>query len=84
MYRKVRSFLIGITHVFVSKAFFDISLLCLIKKLPKCKIFIYIALNICFYHVANKEQGDELVDYIPGVSTTRVADLPMTNTRGDS
>ncbi|GMY10520.1 UDP-glycosyltransferase 87A1-like [Fagus crenata] len=33
---------------------------------------------------ADKEQGDELVDYIPGVSTTRVADLPMTNTRGDS
>ena len=24
------------------------------------------------------------MDYIPGVSTTRVADLPMTNTRGDS
>ena len=52
--------------------------------MPKCKIFIYIALNICFYHVADKEQGDELVDYIPGVSITRVADLPMTNTRGDS
>ncbi|GMY10521.1 UDP-Glycosyltransferase superfamily protein [Fagus crenata] len=32
----------------------------------------------------DKERGDELVDYIPGVSTTRVADLPMTNTRGDS
>ena len=30
----------------------------------------------------NKERGDELVDYIPGVSTIRIADLP-TFTYGD-
>ena len=32
--------------------------------------------------MGDKERGDELVEYIPGVSATRIADLPV-STQGD-